>query len=157
MDGLELFPPSSLSFLSLAFVASSTATAAAAAAASFHQPTAFIGLFPPINDEDAAAAAARGPMTTRGESGKVKSVNKDNLNDTLLRRDTFVREILSKCLASITMTRLIHPFKGHPNPSMPAFENPTSPALIGVESCLEELALGSANIYVQRACTTFTG
>ena len=78
---------------------------------------------------------------------------KDNVNFTLLRRSTFVRGILSKYWASITKTRL----KGHPNPSMPCqhsrIRHPL--ALIGVESCLEELALGSASIYVQRVCILY--
>ena len=78
---------------------------------------------------------------------------KDNVNFTLLRRSTFVRGILSKYWASITKTRL----KGHPNPSMPCqhsrIRHPL--ALIGVESCLEELALGSGSIYVQRVCILY--
>jgi len=61
--------------------------------------------------------------------------------------------IPSRYWASITKTRL----KGHPNPSMPCqhsrIRHPL--ALIGVESCLEELALGSASIYVQRVCILY--
>ena len=118
MDGLELFPPSfllpQLPLLGLRRFISRNRR---------HRRCSLLS--PASSLHRAFPAQQRRGCYCEGPDDNHRRIWKgeDNVNYTLLGRGTFVGGILSKYWASITKTRL----KGHPNPSMPAFENPTSP------------------------------